>query len=103
MDPYVKVQLGGTTFRTKTHNNAGKVPSWFDAFEFRRTSEQVMEFHVYDEDVTSDDHVGSGVLSLTNICVPGGKKFSDSVKLKHKDKDVGELFVEVDFYPDGSS
>eukprot|EP00826_Nyctotherus_ovalis_P057018 TRINITY_DN7789_c0_g3_i2.p1 TRINITY_DN7789_c0_g3~~TRINITY_DN7789_c0_g3_i2.p1 ORF type:complete len:143 (-),score=30.51 TRINITY_DN7789_c0_g3_i2:246-674(-) len=100
MDPYVKIQLGNTTFRTKTHKDASKLPSWFDVFEFKRATEQVLEFHMLDEDVVSDDLVGSGVLSLENICVPCGKKFSDSIKLTYKGKGAGELFVEVDFYPD---
>lgn len=100
MDPYAKIRLGNTTYRTKTHKNAGKVPSWFDVFEFKRTTEQILEFTIFDEDVFSDDLVCSGSLSLSNICIENGSKFYDSIKLSYKDKPAGELFVEVDFYPD---
>lgn len=99
----MKLKLGSVTFKTKTHDNAGKQPSWFDVFEFKRTSEELLELQVYDEDVISDDLVGSANLSLADICVLSPVKFSDSVKLQYKGKTAGELYLEIDFYPDAQT
>jgi thiol:disulfide interchange protein len=100
MDPYVKLQMGSQTFKTKTHKNAGKKPSWFDVCEFIRTDEEVLNVQVYDEDIISDDLVGSGVLELKDICIPGRQMYSDSIILKYKNKKAGELYLEVNFYAD---
>eukprot|EP00826_Nyctotherus_ovalis_P003991 TRINITY_DN1082_c0_g1_i1.p3 TRINITY_DN1082_c0_g1~~TRINITY_DN1082_c0_g1_i1.p3 ORF type:complete len:213 (-),score=68.69 TRINITY_DN1082_c0_g1_i1:100-738(-) len=100
MDPYVKLQLGNQNFRTKTHTDAGKTPSWFDVFEFVRTNEEVLNLHVYDEDTIKDDLVGSAVLELKDICIPGKDLYSDSITLTHKNKKAGELYLEINFYAD---
>ena len=100
MDPYVVLKLGSQSFRTKTHSNAGKQPSWFDVFEFQRTNEEALELSVYDDDIGKDDLVGSGIIYVSKLCVPGAKHFSDSIKLTYKDKEAGDLYVDIDFYPD---
>ena len=100
MDPYVKIEVGSQCFKTKTHENAGKQPSWFDVFEFHRTNEEVITFTLYDDDIGKDDLIGTATLYLKNICIPGAKPFDDSIKVIYKDKDAGELYVHITFYPD---
>eukprot|EP00826_Nyctotherus_ovalis_P055430 TRINITY_DN7358_c0_g1_i2.p3 TRINITY_DN7358_c0_g1~~TRINITY_DN7358_c0_g1_i2.p3 ORF type:complete len:129 (+),score=46.59 TRINITY_DN7358_c0_g1_i2:149-535(+) len=99
MDPYVKIEMGSQNARTKAHDNAGKQPSWFDVFEFNRTNEDVINFSLYDDDIGKDELIGSGSIHLASICVPGGKNFSDSINLKYKDENAGELYLEIQFYP----
>ena len=97
MDPYVRVQIGQKTFRTKTHNNGGKNPSWYDEFEYYRTTEDTLYAYVNDDDVGKDDLVGSGTLDLKPIC--SGMNFASYIKLFYHGKESGELYLEVMFYP----
>lgn len=31
-DPYVKLTIGGKTYKSKVHKSGGKTPSWNDTF-----------------------------------------------------------------------
>ena len=95
MDPYVIVELGAIKKKTKTHNSGGKKPQWDETFKFQRKAETEITFTVMDEDVTSDDHVGSGTLFLDDIFKKG--KFKDFIKLQYKGKEAGQLFVEIEW------
>ena len=99
MDPYVKLQFGNKTFRSKTHNSAGKHPTWYDVFECQRTNEDVLYATVYDEDLTSDDLVGSGTLDIKSICNGSTHTFSNYIKIYYKGKEAGDLFLDVTFQP----
>ena len=94
MDPYVKVQVGSTIKKTKTHSDGGKTPSWTDALTLDITgTEDSVTLTVYDEDIGKDDFVGSGVLMLSGLLKTGSYK--DWLSLQYKGKEAGELYVEV--------
>eukprot|EP00826_Nyctotherus_ovalis_P011546 TRINITY_DN12_c0_g1_i13.p2 TRINITY_DN12_c0_g1~~TRINITY_DN12_c0_g1_i13.p2 ORF type:complete len:152 (+),score=20.81 TRINITY_DN12_c0_g1_i13:2-457(+) len=100
MDPYVKVQLGERIFRTRIHQEAGKTPSWTDAFQFARKNEVVLHVQVCDEDLITDDLVGTGKLSIAEYCTPEEERKKVTVPIYYKGKPAGELFMEIEFEPD---
>ena len=100
MDPYIALSVGDEKRRTKTHDNAGKTPVWFDVFEFNKTNEETIFFDVHDEDVGKDDLVGSGTISLDAICVAKPPHFSEPIKIFYKEKEAGEVYFEITFVPE---
>jgi Ca2+-dependent lipid-binding protein len=56
---------------------------------------------VFDEDVTSDDHVGSTVLFLEDVFKKGVLK--DWIKIDYKGKEAGQVNVEIEFYAENSA
>ena len=103
MDPYVIIKVGQKTFKTDTKHGAGKTPSWENVFELNRTTEEIMELEVFDHDTGSkDDLVGSGKINIDSICNNPSRKFAGDVKIYYKDKVSGDLFMEIDFYPDAA-
>ena len=100
MDPYVIIKIGDKTFKTDVHSSGGKTPKWTNVYEFNRKTEETMEFEVYDKDRLSDDLVGKGSLSISSICNGPTRTFSGGVPIYYKDKQAGELFLEINFYPD---
>lgn len=99
MDPYVKLELGSQRYKTKTHNNAGKHPSWYDIFEMQRTNEETLHLHVYDKDVLKDDHVGSGTFSINYLFSLPSYHYSGNVPLLYKGKSAGEIYIDIVFHP----
>jgi len=101
MDPYVKITVADKVFRTKTHTDAGKSPSWSDEFSFKRTYEDTMCIYIYDEDVAKqDDLICEGKFSLATICNPVMNKFADNIPMFYKGKNAGELYINLTFHPD---
>ena len=101
MDPYVRMQVGSRVFKTKTHTDGGKNPSWNDEFSFKRTNEDVVNIYVYDEDdVSSDDLVGEGRFMLSKVCSGITNTFNENLPLFYKGKGAGEIFLSVVFQPD---
>jgi len=104
MDPYVKMQISSKVFRTKTHTNGGKCPSWNEAFEFKRATEDIIYVYVYDEDsATSDDLIGEGRFNLSTVCSGGNNKFADYIPLTYKGKSAGDIYLDIIFYADAAT
>jgi hypothetical protein len=99
MDPYVKVVVGGKTFRSKTHNGGGKTPQWTDTFEFKRTTEDIIKFLVYEEDTFSDDFIGEAMFQLSRITDGPLTTFHDYITIDYRGGRAGDLLVEITFYP----
>lgn len=100
MDPYVKVILGSQTHRTHTSWNSGKHPGWKDSMNFKRLSEDILTFEVWDKDILSrDDMVGTGTLSVNSI-IQSNNRLNEWVPLYYKGKSAGELLVDISFIPD---
>ena len=57
-DPYVTIIVGTEKQRSKTDNEAGTKPKWKDEFIFRGKAKS-MTITVFDEDVMTDDLIGS--------------------------------------------
>eukprot|EP00347_Sterkiella_histriomuscorum_P014257 403361573 len=97
MDPYVKITIGATTLKTKTHNSAGKTPRWEETLKFKLSgSEEEIKIAVWDEDMTNDDLVGDTVYFLDEIKSKG--KFQEAVKLAYKGKEAGIVNIEFEFF-----
>lgn len=99
MDPYVRIECGMQRYKTKTHSNAGKNPSWYDIFEMQRTNEDTIYFHVYDEDVGKDDHVGTATFSVGQLLALPSYHFTGNIPLYYKSKSSGEIYVDITFHP----
>ena len=90
MDPYVKITSGGTTFKTKVLDGAGKTPKWNQAFDIAFSSQDdKVVVSVFDEDVTSDDKVGECNTTIRQLLG------SRSLTITHKNKSAGEVFFEA--------
>eukprot|EP00826_Nyctotherus_ovalis_P057625 TRINITY_DN7888_c0_g1_i2.p1 TRINITY_DN7888_c0_g1~~TRINITY_DN7888_c0_g1_i2.p1 ORF type:complete len:192 (+),score=8.31 TRINITY_DN7888_c0_g1_i2:82-657(+) len=100
MDPYVVIKIGDKTFKTDTHSSGGKTPKWSNVFEFNRKTEDTMEFEIFDKDKVSDDTIGKGTFSISNLCNAPKKNFAGPIQIYHKSKQAGEVYFEIDFYPD---
>ena len=89
MDPYAKITVNGTTYKTKVLDGAGKNPKWNQAFDIAFSSpNDAVTFAVMDEDVTSDDKVGEVKTTIGQLLA------SRSLAILHKNKSSGEVFFE---------
>ena len=95
----MKIVAGTHTFRSKTDQNAGKTPHWTDVFEFKRNTEELIMFYIFDEDVTTDDLVGQGVFDLNRIIEGPSNTFCDYIPIEYKARNSGDFFVELTFHP----
>ena len=89
MDPYVIMTCRNSKFRTKTKDGAGKTPAWPDehfTFKVHYIGDDI-EIVVKDEDVGSDDTVGSFRTKLSSFCIGSG--IEEWYKIEHKGKSAG--------------
>ena len=71
MDPYVLIETRMQRFRTQTMQDAGKEPTWPDEMckiDVKYIGDD-MHLAVMDENVGSDDIVGSATIKLSAMCV----------------------------------
>ena len=102
MDPFVKIKYMGQKFKTKTHNSGGKNPIWNETFDFRPSGMDTdIELIVMDEDVTTDDFIGSCVIKIGNLVQNNGVK--EWFTLMYKSKNAGQVYIETTFKPDAGS
>ena len=102
MDPFVKIKYMGQKFKTKVHNSGGKNPIWNETFDFRPSGMDTdLEIAVLDEDVTTDDFIGSAVIKIRNLVTGNGVK--EWFTLMYKSKNAGQVYMETTFKPDSSA
>ena len=101
MDPYAVCTIGGTINKTATSWNTGKNPSWQDTLNFRVNGDPLMHVAVYDKDnVTRDDYIGEGVVSLLQIY--NTRNSNQWINLKRRNgKPAGQIMISFEFYPEG--
>ena len=101
MDPYAVCTIGGTINKTATSWNTGKNPSWQDTLNFRVNGDPLMHVALYDKDnVTRDDYIGEGVVSLLQIY--NTRNSNQWINLKRRNgKPAGQIMVQFEFYPEG--
>ncbi len=60
MDPFIIMAIGTQKFKTKTLDEAGKNPVWFnEVFDFDvKNIKDELQIQVFDEDPTTNDLVG---------------------------------------------
>ena len=101
MDPYCKVTVGSQTFKTKTHNNAGKNPQWADCLNFEIKGDNMLHVVIYDKDfITSDDFVAESYVNLIDVFQKG--QVANWFPLKKKGKNSGQINLSMNFVPSGS-
>lgn len=102
MDPYIKVIVGGQVQKSSVCKNAGKFPSWTDTMTFRRGTEDIVNFEVWDDDDASkDDLIGQGSLAFSAI-ISSKNQYNDWVPLTYKGKSAGKTLINIQFYPDAT-
>ena len=73
MDPYCVLTFKTQKFKTRTHQDGGKNPKWGDEFEIRINDlHDEIKFSIMDEDVTSDDTVGFGLVKVSSLILNHG-------------------------------
>eukprot|EP00004_Rigifila_ramosa_P004017 TRINITY_DN143_c0_g1_i8.p1 TRINITY_DN143_c0_g1~~TRINITY_DN143_c0_g1_i8.p1 ORF type:complete len:295 (-),score=52.98 TRINITY_DN143_c0_g1_i8:298-1140(-) len=105
MDPYVIVQLGNQKFRTKTHKNGGKSPSWNETFNFNVADNMVtmpIVLTLMDDDIGADDFIGAISIPVNTLIL---KPFTDAwyTTLSKHNKPVGEIHTIVRFDSDAAA
>lgn len=91
MDPYCILKTSQKQeIRTKTLDNAGKLPKWNETFEVRidNIEEDTMQIECFDQDLTSSDLVGSTSIKLS---VLREFPFEHWVDILYKEKKAGSV------------
>lgn len=96
MDPYCILQFPYNKYRTKTHKNGGKNPKWTDEFEVRVVDlKDEIKYIIMDEDLSSDDTVGVGVMKISSLCINSG--ITDWFSIFHENKPAGQVLLETKY------
>ena len=104
-DPYVKMQIGKKTVKSKIIKKSLS-PRWDEDFEFRGTLQELiaepMQLSVWDYDFGSrNDRLGDGRVDLSQL--EHELHLEASVKLHDQQARPGEVFLTFDFELDGVS
>ena len=92
MDPFVAIKYREQSFKTKVLQGAGKAPVWDETFdlEVKYVGDDLV-LEVMDEDVTTNDHVGSTTIKLSALCSNGG--IDEWFEIQHKGKVAGKVHL----------
>lgn len=73
MDPYCTITYKNQKFKTKVHENAGKLPKWNQSFSFEVESptEEIV-LRCWDMDLTSSDPIGYATIKLSSLMINCG-------------------------------
>lgn len=99
MDPYARLKMRELVYKTAVQDGVGKEPVWKETFEiglYTYMKEKVLEVTVLDEDVDSDDIVGTGTIDLAGFIGKSGN-IDQTVKLAFEGKPAGEFFCTIAF------
>jgi len=104
MDPYVKLSNKKTKFKTRTHNNGGKKPSWNESYTFNLQEANTgnIYFEIYDKDTLSDDYVCGGRLTFTQLLCNGPGPQRHALYNKNGSKCDGYITLASSFVGTGS-
>jgi Ca2+-binding EF-hand superfamily protein len=105
MDPYVKLQVGGSPhtleFKTKVDTDGGSNPVWNETARFDVIDQHEVRVEVWDKDLLSaDDLVGACLFSLLPVFKTGYKDSWHRLTRRTtwgKMESAGEVFLKVDF------
>ena len=103
MDPYVKLETRMQKFKTTTINSGGKTPKWTGQ-TFQIDVKYIgddLNLSVWDEDVGSDDIVGSAVIKLSSFCAGNG--VDEWFEIQHKGKKSGVVHITSQWTPAGGA
>jgi len=105
-DPFVKLKVGTSEAKTKTHNKGGKFPSWEQDFTMNiMQGDTHLHLECWDEETVSNDFIGEVDLPLTKVLrsmkVPVWYEiFGRKDKSQQK---RGELMMTAEFFPSGDA
>eukprot|EP00667_Euglena_gracilis_P010120 EG_transcript_10292 len=93
-DPYVVVQVGGTTKQTSVKKN-DLSPTWDERFVFDISHETVIQLEVRDKDTFGSDAIGAGLLPISEPLLKelrrGGAKVTVPLLAKATNSSAGQL------------
>uniref|UniRef100_A0A7S0RWS8 C2 domain-containing protein n=1 Tax=Chlamydomonas leiostraca TaxID=1034604 RepID=A0A7S0RWS8_9CHLO len=97
-DPYVIVQCGHQTVRTRTATDGGKNPVWNETFKLSVINENDINFTIKDDDVGVDDVIGTTRLGLA-ACRERGSDRQALAVFSKSGKQHGSLHLSATFTP----
>jgi Ca2+-dependent lipid-binding protein len=98
MDPYCVIETRMQKVKTNTLNGAGKTPKWNQTFDIDvKYLGDDMKVTVWDEDVTTSDHVGATEIKISSLCV--NKGLDEWFSLQHKGKKAGTIHLKGRWIP----
>ena len=91
-DPYVKLMINGTTFKSQTHKSGDVEPVW--EYKFRLEIENIhddVDIEVWDEDMNGDDLIGQTQIKMSALVVNSNQKegVTDWFSLFYNNERVG--------------
>eukprot|EP00798_Chlamydomonas_sp_ICE-L_P002834 gene2834-4940_t len=101
-DPYAVLKCGNQKFRTKTMKRAGTSPVWNETFACQIINENSIEIEVWDEDLISDDHLGTATIMLANVRTAKKDMVQAPVIRPKSRKQKGLIAINMTFEPDSS-
>ena len=99
MDPFVVLNYREQQYKTKALQGAGKTPAWKDeewTVEVKYIGDDV-KFTVFDEDVTTNDTVGSGTVKMSAFAINGG--IDEWYDIQYKGKAAGKVHMVSKWHP----
>ena len=73
MDPFVELKLREQSLRTKVLKSAGKTPVWDETFDLDiRYVGDDLQLDIMDEDIISNERIGSAIVKVSALCTNGG-------------------------------
>ena len=75
MDPFCELSVNGVHLhKTAALDGAGKRPIWDEELDYKVTNMSAnLLYKVLDEDVTTNDLVGEGTISISDFCEESGR------------------------------
>jgi hypothetical protein len=102
-DPYCKLVVGSTTFKTKVHNDGGRNPVWQQAFLFNlEGKEDVLHIYVMEQGTMSDSDIGRCDIDLKTLCSHLGKKAYPLVDRSNFTQSAGTMELTAEFKGTGA-
>jgi hypothetical protein len=102
-DPFCKVQIDKTTFKTPVHKDGGRNPLWGQSFIFNLVgTETTLHVFVQEEGAMMDSDIGRADVDLKTLCSHLGKKGYQLVERNNFTKTAGELELSAEFKGTGA-
>ena len=91
-DPYVQLQLGAESYKTKYKNNVGGNATFNESFTFsKQASDNIMTITVWDKDTLSDDLLGERQIDLRLFDLNCGVRDPATIEVFRQDINVGRV------------
>lgn len=69
MDPFVKLEYRGKTYKTKADKNGGQTPVWNQTFEISiESTQESIKITCMDDDFIYNDYIGEINLTAEKLC-----------------------------------